>query len=101
MYAVISHGGKQLRVAPGDVVRVERVDGESGASIELSDVRLVADGDSLQCGEATQGRRVVGTVLRQGKHAKVIVFKKKRRKQYRRTRGHRQRFTEIRIDRIE
>jgi large subunit ribosomal protein L21 len=100
VYAVIAHGGKQYRVAPGDVVRLELMAGSAGDRIELGDVRLLEREGELRFGQDLAAARVVATVLRQGKSAKVIVFKKKRRKQYRRTRGHRQHFTEVRIDSI-
>ena len=101
MYAVIAHGGKQYRVAPGDVIRLERMAVEPGQSVELDDVRLVAGDEQIQVGSELAGKKVVGTVVAEGRGPKIIVFKKKRRKQYRRTRGHRQDYTEVRIDRIE
>jgi len=101
MYAVVAHGGKQYRVSPGDVVRLERIGDAPGDSVELGDVRLVADGDNVKLGADAAQCKVVGTVVSQFRGPKVIIFKKKRRKQYRRTRGHRQNLTEVRIERIE
>lgn len=101
MYAIIAHGGQQFRVAPGDVVRVDRMAAEVGAAVRFEDVRMVADGATYKAGTGLTDRCVVATVLRQDKGQKVLVFKKKKRKQYRRTRGHRQHFTEVRIDGIE
>ena len=103
MYAVIAHGGKQYRVAPGDVIRVERVKGvtgEKGTTVEFGDVRLSGAGTDLKLGKAASSLKVVGTVTGVDFGPKVLIFKKKRCKQYRRTRGHRQGFSEIRIDRI-
>ena len=101
MYAVIAHGGKQYRVSPGDVVQLEKIPGDAGDSVELTDVRLFADDGKVELGEDAAGKKVVATVVGQGRGPKIIVFKKKRRKQYRRTQGHRQYITEVRIDRIE
>ena len=101
MYAVVAHGGKQYRVAPGDVVRLEKIAVDAGSRVELDDVRLVSSDGTVELGEAVRERRVTGTVLSHGKARKVVVFKKKRRKQYKRTRGHRQHYTEVRVDGIE
>lgn len=100
MYAVIAQGGRQHRVSPGDVVRLERIAGKPGDTVELSDVRLIASEGKLSTGSATAGQKVVATVVEQDRGPKIIIFKKKRCKQYRRTNGHRQSFTAVRIDRI-
>ena len=101
MYAIIRTGGKQYRVQQGDVVRVERIPGEVGATVTLDDVLLVAgDGEPKLGGPCVDGASVVGTVVEQGRDAKVRVFKYKKRKHYRRTRGHRQSFTAVRIDAV-
>jgi large subunit ribosomal protein L21 len=101
MYAVVRTGGKQVRMQPGESVRVEKLDGGVGDSIELGDVLLVG-GDSLKVGQPTvEGAKVVGTITAQGRGPKIIVFKMKRRKGYRRKYGHRQDYTEILVDRIE
>jgi large subunit ribosomal protein L21 len=103
MYAVIAHGGTQYRVAPGERVRVEHVAGQAGDTVEFTDLRLVAEegpGGSLRLGQALTGAKVVATVLTQDRDTKVVIFKKKRCKQYRRTAGHRQSFTEVRVERI-
>jgi large subunit ribosomal protein L21 len=101
MYAVIKTGGKQYRVTPGDVIAVERLDGEVGNTIALDQVMMVGGDDaaaSPQVGTPRiEGASVTAEVLEQGKGAKVIVFKKKRRKNYRRKRGHRQLQTVLRI----
>jgi large subunit ribosomal protein L21 len=104
MYAVIKTGGKQYRVAAGDVIKVERLDVEVGDTIELLDVLMVGGEDGG--GEARigaprlEGAAVTAQVLDQAKADKIIVFKKKRRKNYRRKRGHRQMQTVLRIQDI-
>jgi large subunit ribosomal protein L21 len=101
MYAVIETGGKQYRVAPGDSIRVETLPGEVGAEIELGRV-LAVFGDDQQFASADRltSAKVTGTITLQDRAAKVIVFKFKRKKQYRRTTGHRQNFTEIKVSDI-
>ena len=102
MYAVVRTGGKQVRVAPGAKVRVEKLDGAVGDSITLGEVLLVAgDGDSKVGTPLVSGASVVGTITAQDRGPKIEIFKMKRRKGYRRHQGHRQSYTEIRIDRIE
>jgi len=102
MYAVIRTGGKQARVAPGDRLTVERLPGAVGDSVELADVLLVGDEGAPRVGTPrVEGARVIGTITAQGRGPKITVFKMKRRKGYRRKTGHRQEYTELRIDRIE
>ena len=102
MYAVIRSGGKQYRVSPGGSVRVERLAGEVGSSVALSDVLMIGDGDSVKIGSPTlAGASVTGTIVAQDRSAKVMTFKQKRRKGYRRKYGHRQNYTEIRVDQIQ
>jgi large subunit ribosomal protein L21 len=97
MYAVIKTGGKQYRVAKNEVLIVERLEGEPGGTIEFGEVLMVG-GESPVVGSPTvAGAKVTATVLEQGKGEKVIVFKKKRRKHYRRRNGHRQLQTVVRI----
>ena len=101
MYAIVRTGGKQVRVAKGESVRVEKLPGEVGEQIALDDVLLIG-GDDLKVGTPTvEGARVVGTITAQQRHPKLIIFKMKRRTGYRRKTGHRQAYTEIRIDEIE
>jgi large subunit ribosomal protein L21 len=104
MYAVIRSGGKQYRVSPGGSLRVEKLAGEVGSSITLDDVLMVGDDDDasgIKVGTPTvDGASVSGTIVAQGRGAKIRVFKMKRRKGYRRTQGHRQDYTEIRVDGI-
>ncbi|HEX8745813.1 MAG TPA: 50S ribosomal protein L21 [Pyrinomonadaceae bacterium] len=98
-YAIIKSGGKQFRVEEGQKVRVPLMDKEVGSTVEL-DVMLLG-GDSPQVGSPTvDGARVAATVVDHGRDTKIIVFKKKRRKQYKRTRGHRQDYTTLKIDSI-
>lgn len=102
MYAIIEAGGKQYRVSEGDLIDVERRSGEVGQAVDFQEVLLVGDQETIHVGKPVlAGARVVGTIAEQGKAAKIIVFKMKRRKKYRRKQGHRQLFTRVRIDQIE
>ena len=102
MYAIIASGGKQYRVEPGHVLQIEKLPGEVGATVELNDVRLIQGEKGVVIGQPTvASARVTAEILRQGRTRSIMVFKKKRRKNYRRTRGHRQAFTQIRITGIE
>jgi large subunit ribosomal protein L21 len=102
MYAVIRTGGKQARVTPGDRVRVEKLAGAVGDRIELAEVLLLGGEGSERVGTPlVAGARVVGTITAQARGPKVMTFKMKRRKGYRRKQGHRQAYTEIRIEGIE
>jgi len=97
-YAVIRTGGKQYQVSAGSLLRVEKIDGNVGDSIELSDVLAVFDGDDTKIGQPTvEGASVTARIVEQGKAKKVIVFKKKRRKGYRVKRGHRQLYTALEV----
>jgi large subunit ribosomal protein L21 len=98
MYAVIRAGGKQYRVAPGDVIRLENQKDENG-SIEFGDVLAVSEGDG-QIGVASPDTRVFGQVVEQGRAKKILVFHYKRKKQYKKMRGHRQGYTAVRITEI-
>lgn len=98
-YAIIRSGGKQFRVEEGKTVRVPLLDKQAGESVEL-DV-LVLGGDETKIGSPlVEGARVAATVVDHGRDTKIIVFKKKRRKQYKRTQGHRQDYTTLKIDSI-
>ncbi|MCA3246709.1 MAG: 50S ribosomal protein L21 [Tagaea sp.] len=98
MYAVIRTGGKQYKVAKNDVLVVEKLEAEAGKTVELGDVLMVVDGATAKVGAPTlAGAKVTATVLEQGKGEKVIVFKKRRRKNSRRKNGHRQFETTLRI----
>ena len=101
MYAVIRTGGKQYRVAADDVLTIEKVAGEAGTRIEFDDVLMVVGtGDPKIGTPAISGAKVVAEVIEQGRAAKVIAFKKRRRKNSRRKRGHRQYQTKVRIKEI-
>ncbi len=102
MYAVIKTGGKQYRVAAGDVIKVEKLDGEVGSNVDFDQVLMVGNGEDAKIGTpVVDGAKVSAEVLEQGKGDKVLIFKKKRRKNYRRTRGHRQHQTVLRIGDIK
>jgi large subunit ribosomal protein L21 len=102
MDAVIATGGKQYRVAPGQVISVESLPGEKGTPVEFSSVLLVnRDGELVTDPARLQAAKVTGEVVAQGRHRKVLVVKFKRRKNYRRHRGHRQPATQVRITTIE
>ncbi len=101
MYAVVKCGGKQLKVSKGDTVNVERLEAEAGKSVTLEDVLLIGDGDKITVGTPTvKGATVKAKVLEQVRDKKVIVFKKKRRQNYRRKKGHRQYVTVLEIQEI-
>ena len=100
-YAVIRTGGKQYRVAPGDVLRIERLPGEVGASVEFEEVLLAAADEAIRIGTPlVEGALVRGEIVSQTRARKILIFKKKRRKNYRRRRGHRQFITTVRVTEI-
>jgi large subunit ribosomal protein L21 len=99
MYAVIRSGGKQYRVAPGDVIRVERLGTGTGGQVEFPEV-LAVSGEQGQIAKPQSEARVVGEVVNEGRGAKILVFHYKRKKQYKKLRGHRQAFTAVRITEI-
>ena len=102
MYAIIETGGKQYRVAEKDKLTVEKLDGKAGDSLELDRVLLVADGDTLNFGAPTvEGAKVTLKVLGQIRGTKIKVFKKKRRKGYHLTQGHRQALTQVSVEKIQ
>lgn len=101
MYAVIRTGGKQYKVAPGETLKVEQLPAEVGAEIVLDQVLLVGDGADIRLGRPTlAGAAVKATVLAHGRGEKVRIFKMRRRKHYHRHQGHRQGYTELKIDGI-
>jgi large subunit ribosomal protein L21 len=101
-YAVIRTGGKQYRVAPGQIIHVERLDGDPGTELAFTEVLLTAADGKVSVGTPTiAGARVVAKVMTQGRAKKILIFKKKRRKNYRRRQGHRQYLTTIRVTGIE
>src|SRR5699024_9298728 len=102
MYAVIKTGGKQYRVSPGQKLKVEQIPADIGQEITLDQVLSVGEGDTIKVGTPyVSGAVVKATILAQGRHKKIKVFKMRRRKGYRRTQGHRQNYTELRIDAVE
>jgi len=101
MYAVIKTGGKQYKVAAGDYLKVEKLDGDVGSKVVIDKILMVADGDNVTIGSPlVAGAKVNATVLSHGKGDKVMIFKFHRRKHYRKTQGHRQSYTEIQINDI-
>jgi large subunit ribosomal protein L21 len=102
MYAVIQTGGKQVRVSPGEEVKLEKLPGEVGDSIAFDKVMLVSDGESVKIGKPyLENTSVVGRLTRHGKSRKVLVLKFKKRKGYRRKKGHRQPFSMVKIEDIK
>ena len=100
-YVIVETGGKQYRVARGDVLDVDRIDGDKGSSVEWTKVLLYRKDDGSVVGTPTVPQvKVIGTIVQQGRRRSITILKKKRRKNYIRTKGHRQHFTRIRIDEI-
>jgi large subunit ribosomal protein L21 len=101
MYAVIKTGGKQYRVAPGEKIKIEQIEADVGATIVLDQVLMVANGEAVKVGNpVVDGAKVSATVVAQGRGPKIRIFKLRRRKHYQKTQGHRQNYTEIRVDAI-
>jgi len=101
MYAVVKTGGRQYKVEPGQVVRVNKLDGNIGDSVSLTEVLLVKDGETLKAGAPLlAGATVTATVVEQDRSKKIIVFKKKRRQGYQKKQGHRQDYTALKITAI-
>ena len=99
MYAIIATGGKQYKVSEGDIVKVEKLDAEAGATVTFDQVVAVSDG-SLKVGADVAKASVSATVMEQGKGKKVIVYKYKRKSGYHKKNGHRQAYTQVKIDKI-
>ena len=99
MYAIIATGGKQYKVSEGDVIRVEKLDVEAGNAVTFDQVIAVSD-NGLKVGEAVANATVSGTVLDQGRARKVIVYKYKRKTGYHKKNGHRQAYTQVKIEKI-
>jgi large subunit ribosomal protein L21 len=101
MYAVVKTGGKQYRVSAGETIQVEKLEGDSGHKIHLSEVLLLADGENVTVGRPfVEGASVDAEILDHAKHRKVLIYKFRRRKRYRRKAGHRQPFTALKITAI-
>jgi large subunit ribosomal protein L21 len=102
MYAIVETGGKQYKVNVGQTLNVERLPGEVGGQVVLERVLMVSDGDEVKIGRpVVEGAQVIGQIAAQGKGRKIVVFKHKRRKGYRRTKGHRQLLTTLKITDIK
>lgn len=102
MYAVIASGGKQYRVEKDDVLRIEKIPGEVGDAVSFDKVLMFADADNVSIGQPlVENVTVKGHIVEQDKAKKIVVFKFKRRKRYRRKQGHRQAFTAVKVDAIE
>jgi large subunit ribosomal protein L21 len=102
MYAIIQTGGKQVRVAEGDIIRTDLLEAKTGTDVTFDQVVLASTGDEIKVGTPTlQGATVTGTVLRQAKAKKILVFRYKPKKRVRKLNGHRQRFAEVKITRIQ
>jgi len=102
MYAIVETGGKQYRVTAGQVLRVEKVPGNKGQEVVFEKVLFISNGKETKIGKPyVEGAIVKGTIIKQGKAKKVIVFRFKRRKRYHKKRGHRQYFTAVKIDEIK
>ncbi|MDQ6961698.1 MAG: 50S ribosomal protein L21 [Mariprofundaceae bacterium] len=101
MYAVIKTGGKQYRVSEGDIFRVEKLDASTGDTITFDQILMVGEGADIKLGDDTGSATVSAIVTDQGRDKKVVVFKKRRRKHYQRTQGHRQSYTAVRITSIQ
>ena len=102
MFAVVKTGGKQYKVAQGDMIQVEKLEAEAGKSIDLAEVLMLCDGDKVTVGTpVVAGAKVTAEVVSQNRSGKVIVFKKKRRQNYRRKNNHRQAFTVLKITAIK
>ena len=102
MYAVVSSGGKQYKVQKGETLRIEKIPGEVGSKVVFDQVLMVADGENIRVGQPVIAKAAVqASIVEQDKAKKILIFKYKRRKRYRRKHGHRQPYTAIRIDGIE
>jgi len=101
MYAIVQSGGKQYQVQPGSVVRLEKLPGEVGQTVTLDQVLLVSDGDQIQVGQPVlPDMAIQARIVEQARHRKVVIFKHKRRKDYRKKQGHRQYYTAILVEGI-
>ncbi|NLP24270.1 MAG: 50S ribosomal protein L21 [Syntrophomonadaceae bacterium] len=102
MYAIIQTGGKQYKVTEGSVLKIEKLNAEPGDRLTLDQVLMVSDDNEVRIGNPlVANAQVIATVLEQGRDKKVVVFKYKRRKNYRRKQGHRQPYTKIKVEKIE
>ncbi len=101
MYAIFRSGGRQYEARPGQVVKVEKISGQVGENVTIDEVLLFSDGDQLRVGQPlVEGVRVQATIIGQGRLPKIVIFKHKRRKDYRKRQGHRQAYTAMRVENI-
>lgn len=101
MYAIFKSGGRQYEARPGHVIRMEKIAGEVGDDISLGEVLLVSDGEDIRVGQPlVEGVAVQARIVEQGRLPKIVIFKHKRRKDYRKKQGHRQAFTAVRVENI-
>jgi len=101
MFAVLRTGGKEYRVSKGDIIRVEKLEGKVGDSVTLKEVLMVGEGDNIQIGNPTLDQAtVIGEIIQQTKGRKILTYKMKKRKNYRRMKGHRQHYTYLKIQEI-
>lgn len=102
MYAIIKTGGKQYRVEEGQIIKIEKLAAEVGSSVEFDQIMLFSDDQGLKIGQpVVEGAKVVGKIIDQSKHKKIIVFKYKAKKRYRKKTGHRQPYTSVLVEKIE
>lgn len=102
MYAIIETGGKQYRVEEGDTIKIEKIEGEVGSTVTLGNILMVSKDEEIKVGSPlVQGAKATGEILDHGKEKKIVVFKHKRRKNYRKKQGHRQAYTSIKITGIQ
>ncbi len=102
MYAIIKTGGKQYRVEEGQIIKIEKLDVEEGSNVEFSEVMMVSTDDGLTVGTpVVEGAKVTGKVIDHGKNKKIIVFKYKAKKRYRKKTGHRQPYTRVLVEKID
>lgn len=102
MFAIVRTGGKQYRVQKDDIIEVEKLDGNDGDTVKIDDVLFVNDGKAVKVGEgALKGASVTATLIAQKRAPKIVIFKKKRRQNYRRKKGHRQNLTVLKITDIK
>jgi large subunit ribosomal protein L21 len=101
MYAIFRSGGRQYEARPGHVVKIEKISGKVGENVTLDEVLLFSDGDQVRVGQPmVEGVRVQATIITQGRLPKIVIFKHKRRKDYRKRQGHRQPYTAMRVENI-
>jgi large subunit ribosomal protein L21 len=102
MYAIVNTGGKQYKICEGETLRIEKIAGDVGSPVEFKNILMVSDGENTAIGKPfLENAFVKGHIVEQGKAKKILVFKYKKRKRFRRKQGHRQLFTGVTIDKIE